>query len=381
MQPEPKHKMEESLQRLAKERREKGGADFELHPATRLILQSEVARTFSHAPADAPRSFFLWPRLALMGLFTALLALTLTVLNQPNKSKPVFELSARREQPAAPALEPAPQNSPASPPGIDLSAKQKSASLEKRESFVGKSSPALADELKETRDAEFLRFARPQPSAPTVVELKDKNLGRNREITSDKSSAVTDAESLAAADRAPEPVAATATSTVQKPGDASAPGRRKFAQPDSRARFRQNLLSPPPSKILQLFEVARAGNKIQLYDSDGSIYEGTITPVPAQAADQKKFGIAIAAVSNFTFQATGTNRALRRLVRVQGNFALTKTGPQLSGNEALHLDGFATNTRSNGVISSSEINSGSIQGKVSIGGTNEFEFQATELPH
>ena len=57
MQPEGPNKSEERLQRYAKERRQ--GADFSLHPATRRLLQGEVARQFG-ARAKAERAGLSW---------------------------------------------------------------------------------------------------------------------------------------------------------------------------------------------------------------------------------------------------------------------------------------------------------------------------------
>lgn len=59
MPPEGPNKSEELLQRYAKERREQGG-DFSLHPATRQLLQGEVARQFKGASADKPKAAAWW---------------------------------------------------------------------------------------------------------------------------------------------------------------------------------------------------------------------------------------------------------------------------------------------------------------------------------
>jgi len=58
MQPEGPNKSEERLQRYAKERRAQGG-DFSLHPATRRLLQGEVARQFG-ARTKEERTWLTW---------------------------------------------------------------------------------------------------------------------------------------------------------------------------------------------------------------------------------------------------------------------------------------------------------------------------------
>ena len=59
MPPEGPNKVEELLQRYAKERRERGG-DFSLHPATRRLLQGEVAREFARARRERRNWLSIW---------------------------------------------------------------------------------------------------------------------------------------------------------------------------------------------------------------------------------------------------------------------------------------------------------------------------------
>jgi len=59
MSEETPNKSEERLQRHAKERRAQGG-DFALHPATRRMLQGEVARTLGKSAATKSPGWFLW---------------------------------------------------------------------------------------------------------------------------------------------------------------------------------------------------------------------------------------------------------------------------------------------------------------------------------
>src|SRR5688572_20123099 len=59
MPPEGPNKADELLQRYAKERRAQSG-DFSLHPATRRLLQGEVARQFKDAKRDASAGRWAW---------------------------------------------------------------------------------------------------------------------------------------------------------------------------------------------------------------------------------------------------------------------------------------------------------------------------------
>jgi hypothetical protein len=84
MPDEPNKNIEEQLKTWAQKRREEAGAPLELHPATRKLLQDEVARTFAK-PAGEPRTGapwwkVLWPRLAVVGSICALLVIVFGLL-------------------------------------------------------------------------------------------------------------------------------------------------------------------------------------------------------------------------------------------------------------------------------------------------------------
>jgi hypothetical protein len=92
MPPEgPNNKSEELLQRYAKERREQGG-DFSLHPATRRVLQGEVARQFKKPAAEEKSGWWVWlalwrGRLAVGGAVAAAVVLACWVYWDNSKSR------------------------------------------------------------------------------------------------------------------------------------------------------------------------------------------------------------------------------------------------------------------------------------------------------
>ena len=109
---EPERPIEKLLRAAAKKRRDQAGAPLELHPATRRLLQGEVARTFAK-PEREPRSFSevlgqLWPRLAWGVAILAVLAVAVYVLLPvPGKGKPEALLARNEPKPqAAPAIKP-----------------------------------------------------------------------------------------------------------------------------------------------------------------------------------------------------------------------------------------------------------------------------------
>lgn len=55
MPPEPDNKMDDLLKAYAKKRRDEAGAPMAMHPATRRLLQSEVAK-LKPASAAEPKS-------------------------------------------------------------------------------------------------------------------------------------------------------------------------------------------------------------------------------------------------------------------------------------------------------------------------------------
>src|ERR1035438_7688123 len=89
---EPERPIEKLLRAAAKQRRDKAGAPLELHPATRRLLQGEVARTYAK-PKRESRSFIealgqLWPRVAGgVAIFALLVLAGYMLLPVPDKGK------------------------------------------------------------------------------------------------------------------------------------------------------------------------------------------------------------------------------------------------------------------------------------------------------
>src|SRR5438874_6685066 len=92
MPSEPENKIEELLKAYAKKRQEEAGAPFEMHPATRKLLQAEVARGRPTAAAEAP-SFFellakLWPGVAVAGAIVVVLGVVIWMSSPRSASEP-----------------------------------------------------------------------------------------------------------------------------------------------------------------------------------------------------------------------------------------------------------------------------------------------------
>src|SRR6185503_360781 len=86
MADEPNKRMDEMLKAYAENRRQDPAASVELHPATRQMLQAEVARTYKQAPRASfvHRIIMLWPRLAFAAT-CLLVTLTVVLIVMPGK--------------------------------------------------------------------------------------------------------------------------------------------------------------------------------------------------------------------------------------------------------------------------------------------------------
>src|SRR5437867_6792509 len=108
MSNEPERRIEKALRACAQKRRTDAGAPLELHPATRRLLQGEVARQFAKDHRQ-PASFSellarLWPRFAWgLVLLTGLVMAVALIVPARNKAKEQFTLAKNGEAPNASA--------------------------------------------------------------------------------------------------------------------------------------------------------------------------------------------------------------------------------------------------------------------------------------
>src|SRR5258707_7336984 len=105
MPSEPDKPIEQVLKNYAEKRRQDAGAPLEMHPATRKLLQGEVAG--QRRPAGDGNGSFLnllmtfWPRFAFAGSAVALLTVVIW-LSLP-KSEPTRQMARAPEKSAEPA--------------------------------------------------------------------------------------------------------------------------------------------------------------------------------------------------------------------------------------------------------------------------------------
>src|ERR1043166_1077169 len=460
MPSEPDKPIEQLLKKYAEKRRQDAGAPVEMHPATRRLLQGEVAR--QRRTAGAGNGSFLklllgsWPRFAFAGSAVALL--TLIIWLSVPKSEPTRQLARaekrgepaerflkkdmaekdglvqQKEETETRALKPTLQRQPASQPGGPQSDRSRVASdtysfgldsAKTTDALPGQApangTPGLTANAPVARErllsedklalnapkpveapkgsvtverAYGLRLAGEKTSgapagnsrlalsaekenlslnvgraagekkmdapastasaapAPPAVSKQAEQLGRAVDGDQKLPSANPPVQLSAGvqAGKAVE-VGAFAESQAQLGGQISPLTRDDASSSSNRAHFSQITQMPKvraeankEAALLDSFEMEQAGNRIRIYDRDGSVYEGDVqasaaTP-PLQSptsnvleknkaqvtkespVDRKAEALSDAELGQQkqSFRASGTNRSLNQLVVINGRF-------------------------------------------------------------
>ena len=198
MAAEPEKKIEELLHAYSRKRREDAGAPLEMHPATRRMLQGEVARQSKVGGANSASPRPWWKTLLLfgpkyagaIGMF-AILAVGVWVITQNDRSGNVRQETSERtagtETPSGRTLEELAQREGEklreADDLADLRAPAKEAENKKAE--LSKSLSAVADQSKlQTRDADNKPSAAPAPAAPELKMTED--LAREKQVSLQK---------------------------------------------------------------------------------------------------------------------------------------------------------------------------------------------------
>jgi len=272
---EPERDIKKLLRAYAKRRRAKAGDAFTLHPATRRLLQGEVARQTPPAP-DEPESWSLWDVLrerwaALLGFALVIFFMASLVLPPLSKAKMKAGLPT-----TAASL---PANGVAAPTAVAADRRLSAA-------------PAAA---------------LPASDVASTLTVDDGLAGKR---TGDVSHDFSGGKSAA---RFQGELAAKAL-------PAGAANSQRFVQAATDK-------SPP---VLAAFAWQQNGNAIAVVDSDGSVYNGRLQPAESLTKDIGVVSNVPAAAQNFSFRVTGANRSLQQNVVFAGNLALLSNGPASS---------------------------------------------------
>lgn len=335
--PEPNPQMGNLLKAYAKKRREAAGNDFEMHPATRNLLQDEVHRTFFHQEKIQrdrlkPRfGFFAWlrgPRAALVaslllfgGIF-ALLFLKSPLRQQEsmvNAEKSVV-VAQKSEKTASPLTA-----SPALRRSLNIPSAQS------------------ADQ-KEEEKTEARRDSSPQ----------ETSVGAGLKPASTSPGPFSDQVEVGSQDKAVR----SQYVRVSSVGTGLKPAPTKSASMPSEELDGLAAYAVEWQKILTSFSVEQMGNQIKIVDADGSIYLGKIES--GQTQSKTTNNLKESQTLPVSFRAQGTSKALNQVVEIEGKF--------VSDSENTNLV--------KGANGKTPALSSRIQAHIRIGGTGEFEIQA-----
>ena len=308
MSDQPSRDIERLLQAAAEKRRQESGEPFELHPATRRLLQDEVARTRRAAPGRAAAGDGFWQMLArfrfslrlavpmlIVAGVTGLILWSSTrtasreqILARTGAAAPGDAIAPEKQDFPAPAATPVAQPPPATAPLAD---KRELATL--------------------ARDADVSASARPAPSPVAVARSKDiggslgsanvradaavqpkvaetglaKTVSRNTDDLRPSSAIPTPTATAAASQPAPGQLDASASQpraaaefAVAAPAELAQNFRRAIAAP---AKAKSTAAATEP---LANFQFVQSGSQLRVIDSDGSAYTGSIQVASAPAA-------------------------------------------------------------------------------------------------
>jgi len=380
--------IEKQLRAAAEQRRREAGAPFELHPATRRLLQDEVRRVHKKPDGAAERTSLFaswWFRIAAgAGVVFLAAAIFLPALSS-SKSKSMRlaqNLELREKTITGPA-----KNQPSSPPP--------------------ESSPA------------------PAASPPRRDETDKDRLVATREITLNgvaaKSSTVNVTNGIVSGMAAGAPTLAIAPQSAQQNfyfRNAGAPADIKWttggraedelAKSDLRQSLNDRAKAAAEKIPLASFQIEQTGNQIRITDSDGSVYNGDLTvtnaetPIApsggvvlapaaatqaerqfAQPAFQKGMpslnNAALAQNQNFRFNAAGTNLSLNQRVAISGEF-IAATNPTALWGTTLNGGGGAGGANSQATTTGlQQLSNGRIIGRVVLDNGKEIPLNATPV--
>ena len=358
---EPERPIEKRLRAFAKKRRANAGAPLEPHPATRRMLQSEVARQFARPAANEARLAqvpatwwlrFAWtvPALIVLGLGAWSLVPT------HNKSKPPIGLAENAPTASSASFDKFDQPALAYNDISRVEAGSESLGYDTEKLDFKKDrelevAPAISEAETQTR-REMTSTLVADTSAP------EPGSSGGGQVTRKHTNAFTATGSLAAAlPTSPADGAANklADGFNRRTYNGAVSGnagmlRQNFVQANAHGQFKAAAKPAEANQVLAAFQVEQSGNQLRVIDNDGSTYTGGVElaadePVANPAAGQKEKAMlkaegqvttrTIAVISasntqaaqNYFFRVAGTNRTLNQQVVFSGNFLEATNAP------------------------------------------------------
>jgi hypothetical protein len=386
---EPERKIEKLLRAFAKKRRMDAGESFDLHPATRRILQAEAARR-ERKPREENDGFFLRffggmkPSRVFAIFFFASLLISACLLFPTlgiAKKKSIGRLANNSQQSDKPAA-PAPGSPPASavaesdarklPDKIEFD----TASAREKTKTDNLQTNVISVAQAERRTEATLDQKKSNEPIPASDTLATKDASSLLALTPPASSSM---EKFSSSSNAPTVAAArTPTASASKMDSFSAPpspyvqkkamietpigaaelaASQRYVQSNQavtlQSRFKNNVTSQNMTPVLANFELEQDGSSLFVRDEDGSVYKGyfvatTDTPnESARARTQTRVASprvqeqqtplnrnSNQAAQNYFFRVAGTNRSLQQNVVFSGNLIANSDSPQAPSQNA-----------------------------------------------
>ena len=286
MATEPERDIEKALRAVARRRREQPGAPVEIHPATRRLLQGEVARQKGRGQPGAgfwPKLLWgSWPRLAfnVSLLIAFLLAAGVWLL-------PAFRTG---QNPSASANMRLAEN--------DHAKADSPALRDDYKKSLPSAAPALKKEAQNEPRSATAEFDQPgKDKVYNRLSAANQNKLADQSSTNSASPGLRADASAAPAQPAAPPPAVPSSSTIAPALDQEF-ARRQVASPpavvsqqftrvnqsvDSVAL--QSAQTSPAPRVLDSFRVEQTGSQLRVIDSDGSVYTGFLGETNTVAED------------------------------------------------------------------------------------------------
>lgn len=422
---EPERKIEKVLRGFAKRRRDEAGTPFELHPATRRLLQGEAARrtpkrdgeTFLTRLLRIRVRFTLVEALCVIAIVAVLSALLLPSLGRAkSKGRRLTAMSATRQVEIQRELEKSATAEPAPAPTTDSEGKRKEDQSQVME-LRGQTVEQLKDESTrrdrvptgnvstETKLSTYTNSAPvktlPATAPPTVASAPIISLDTN--VAGGRGNAITTTlaanEPHGVVQNVPGVAGGGFGGLAAKDQDGKTlndnPGTiisQKFVRTSSQTAVGASASNA--NAVLASFDVFQNGRELRIVDGDGSVYTGSLQPqivatsgIAVASADfPKEAGLAKAGNEEaaqqkseaFSFRVSGTNQTLKQNVFFAGNFfVVTNALSEIRRTNALdRLQPSAAATPPPAPVSSNL----RINGTVQIGSHPEVKMEAAPLP-
>jgi len=432
---EPERKIEKLLRAYAKKRRADAGDPLTLPPATRRLLQGEIARRKPKPEGEEEASVTLWElfrqRWALLAGFAVIVffgaALFLPALSKAKfKAQKVTAMSNLKQIGLAAQMV-AEDNSGNLPATLNaltntLGSGKALTDPETGQPFIYVAAGEKLDRLSSNsvlayspadKKGHAVLFADGRVevvNGQRLAELTNRGLSQfmAADNAASRSLAEAPAESKDSGGYATASAGMLAAKTPAAAPPAASPpaGSVPFASNLAQNSFKNTVAFNQAVAVLANFQVQQNGNAIRVVDADGSVYDGSLQPenavaqnVPVQTAmpapsggtvarnEQPKTGTArdeLQTTQNYFFRVTGMNQTLKQKVVFTGKLQAAANGttglPQLTPGSADLVGGMVGSPQSM-IENQLPWSNSRIAGTASIAETNNIEINAVpQLP-